>query len=123
MHDGNLEPDMKGAEYSSKPSTKYSDNESENDSDDLDLASGDTLEEKFLNTALLGQEWDAAAVEAGETPLGPDTEEAVLKVAALTQHNKVCKPIQSSMVPFQILSCFILFFPFLQQHHLILAVI
>ncbi len=88
-HDSNLGPNIEGAEYSCEPGMKYPNDETDEDSNREDFAGSDTLEEKFQNAAFLGQEWDAAMIKAGKTPLGPDTEEDVLEVAALTPHNKV----------------------------------
>ncbi len=99
-HDSNLGPDVEGAEFSCESRVKYSDDKTDDDSDVPDLAGGDTLEEKFQNAAFLRQEWDAAMIEVGETPLGPNIEEDVLEVAALTPHDKVQKIIGPAMVPF-----------------------
>ena len=69
---------------------KYPDDEIDEDSNRDNFGQSEMLEEKFQHAAFLGQEWDVAMIEAGETPLGPNTEEEVLKVAALTPHDKVC---------------------------------
>ncbi len=115
-HDSNLGPDIEGAEYSCESRTKYPDDETDEDSDRDDVGCGDTLEEKFQHAAFLGQEWDAAMIEAGETPLGPDTEEDVLEVTALTPHDKVCNFVENAMVLFQFLHHLKHFYHFLLWH-------
>ena len=116
-HDSNLGPNIKGAEYSCESGTKYPDDETDKDSNRDDFGHSEMLEERFQHAAFLGQEWDAAMIEAGETPLGPNTEEDVLEVTALTPYDKVCNFVENAMVPSQFLHHLKHFYHFLLWHH------